>query len=69
MQTQVGKAFTAYWASSMAEGAILLMERTVPPFVLRRAIIGLEAARVMPKSLERSATRISKKHRPFRKLS
>ncbi len=37
-----------------------MFERIVSPLVLRRTIIGSEAARVMPKSLERTATRISK---------
>lgn len=37
-----------------------MIERIVPPLVLRRTIIGSEAARVMPKSLERTAARISK---------
>ncbi len=37
-----------------------MFERIVSPLVLRRTIIGSEAARVMPKSLERIATRISK---------
>ena len=61
MQTQVGKAFTAYSASSMAGGMNSMIERIVPALVLRLTIIGLEAARVMPKSLERNAARISKK--------
>jgi len=46
MQTQVGKAFTDYSASSMVGGMNSMIERIVPALVLTPTSIRLEAARV-----------------------